>query len=51
MVEDPKLRKSIEANIEMAVWVASQDGWGAWRNCAIKENLLYKRYKEPLVRE
>lgn len=27
---DPKMRRSIEANIELAILVASHDGWGEW---------------------
>lgn len=49
MYENPILRTSVEANVNMAIWVASQDGWSAWRNCAIKENLLGKKYNQELV--
>ena|SRR3990167_808265 len=45
----PEIRRSIEANVNMALRVASIDGWKAWKNCSIERNLYNKKYNKLLV--
>ena len=47
--ENPEMRYSIEANVQMALKVASVDGWGAWHNCGTERNLLGKKYNNKLA--
>ena len=52
MISDPKLRKSIEANIEMAMWRVSNYGWGRW-TCkpGSKDVLLQKKELDRILAE
>ena len=44
-VEDPRMRKSIEANIELALHSASVSGWGRW-TCKPDSTTVISQKKE-----